>query len=112
MGAACRSWSHRRRLSFGEPDIAETGPGEIFCILRTANLGGYLYGCRSFDGGETWSIPEPTPMYGHPGHLLPLDDGRLLCTYGRRTAPFGIRASLSEDGGRSWLVGEEIVVRG
>ena len=50
-------------------------------------------------------------MYGHPGHLLPLADGRLLCTYGRRKAPFGIRACLSEDAGRSWRDDDEIVIR-
>ena len=113
----CRTWEppvlmvESPGLSFGEPDIAETVPGDLYCILRTTDRGGYLYGCRSLDGGATWSRPEPTPMFGHPGHLLPLQDGRLLCTYGRRTAPFGIRACLSEDGGRSWRVGEEIVVR-
>jgi len=98
-------------LSFGEPHIAEVAEGEIYCILRTIDLGGYLYSCRSRDGGATWSKPEPTPIFGYPGHLLVLNDGRLLCTYGRRTAPFGIRVSLSEDGGRTWQVDREIVVR-
>jgi hypothetical protein len=50
-------------------------------------------------------------MYGHPGQLLKLADGRLLCTYGRRVSPFGIRAALSDDGGRSWLTEEEIIIR-
>ena len=96
---------------FGEPDLAETAPGELYCILRESKISGYLYGCRSTDGGPTWSAPEKTALYGHPGHLLVLADGRLLCTYGRREAPFGIRASLSEDGGRSWKTAEEIVIR-
>jgi hypothetical protein len=101
-------------LYFSEPHIAEVAPGEIYGILRTEpreNLGGYLYGCRSLDGGATWSAPDRTPMFGHPGHLQVLHDGRLLCTYGRRTAPFGIRASLSEDGGRTWQTEREIIVR-
>lgn len=34
--------------------------------------------------------------------LLRLSDGRLLLTYGRRQAPFAIRAMLSADGGKSW----------
>lgn len=93
---------------FGEPDIAEVAPGEIFCILRCGKRV-FLHGCRSADGGRTWSKPEATAMDGHPGHLLILEDGRLLCTFGRRKAPFGIRLSLSEDGGRTW--GEDIVVR-
>ena len=113
----CRTWEsptlmiESPELSFGEPDIAEVGPGEIYCILRTSDRGGYLYNSRSLDRGVTWSKPEPTPMFGHPGHLLVLGDGRLLCTYGLRTAPFGIRASLSEDGGRTWRTDQEIVIR-
>ena len=50
-------------------------------------------------------------MDGHPGHLLVLRDGRLLCSYGRRKEPFGIRACLSDDGGHRWQVKGEIVVR-
>ncbi len=98
-------------LAFIEPDIAEVAPGELYCILRTSKRGGYLYGCRSLDGGYSWSVPEATPIFGHPGHLLVLRDGRLLCTYGRRIAPFGIRACLSEDGGRTWKIDQEIVIR-
>ena len=97
--------------AYGEPDLAEVAAGQLYCILRTATRGGYLQGCRSVDGGAHWSSPEVTPMHGGPGHLLNLDDGRMLCTYGRRIAPFGIRACLSEDGGRTWNIEQEIVIR-
>ena len=50
-------------------------------------------------------------MWGHPAHLLPLDDGRLLCSYGYRRKPFGVRASVSDDGGRSWDIEHEIILR-
>jgi hypothetical protein len=46
---------------------------------------------------------------GNPPTLLRLQDGRVCLVYGYRAAPFGIRARLSEDGGRSW--GEEIHLR-
>jgi len=95
---------------FGEPDLAEVAPGELYCVLR-CGARTFLHGCRSTDGGATWSAPEPTSMDGLPGHLLNLSDGRLVCTYGRRKAPFGIRAALSEDGGRTWQTGEEVVIR-
>ena len=95
---------------FQEPDIAEVAPGEVYCILREDPTG-FLYGCRSLDGGQSWGMPERTAIFGLPGHLLVLRDGRLLCSYGRRDAPFGIRACLSEDGGRSWQTDREIVIR-
>lgn len=95
---------------FGKPDLAEVAPGELYCILRCGQRT-FLHGCRSTDGGRTWSAPEPTSMDGLPGHLLCLRDGRLLCTYGRRKAPFGIRAALSGDGGRTWQTDREIVIR-
>jgi hypothetical protein len=38
-----------------------------------------------------------------------LKDGRLALTYGYRSAPYGIRARLSADAGRSW--GGEIMLR-
>jgi hypothetical protein len=112
----CRSWEppvlifdDPERI-FAEPDIAEVAPGELYCILRCGSRE-YMHGCRSLDGGRSWSTPESTPIDGHPGHLLVLHDGRLLCTYGRRKDPFGIRACLSEDGGRNWQADDEIVVR-
>jgi hypothetical protein len=39
---------------------------------------------------------------GNPPTLTKLQDGRVCLTYGYRAAPFGIRARLSEDGGKSW----------
>ena len=103
--------AHTPEGNLSEPDIAETADGQLCCVLRDSRRTGYLHVCRSTDGGSTWSKPERTLMFGHPGHLLVLSDDRLLCTYGRREAPFGVRACLSEDGGRSWRVEQEIVVR-
>lgn len=95
----------------GEPDLLEVAPEELLCVLRDSRRTGYLHFSRSCDGGRTWSEPQRSPLYGHPGQLLMLRDGRVLCTYGRRSAPFGIRACLSEDGGITWRVDEEIVLR-
>lgn len=38
-----------------------------------------------------------------------LTDGRLLASYGYRIRPYGIRARVSEDDGRSW--GPELILR-
>jgi hypothetical protein len=112
-----RSWSRPavvyddpERL-FGEPDVVEHARDELYVVLRESRVTDYLHGCRSEDGGQTWSPPEKTTMYGYPGQLVKLEDGRILCTYGRRKAPYGIRAALSEDGGRNWLTEQEIIVR-
>ena len=50
--------------------------------------------------GRTWSQPIKTAMWGFPAHLLELRDGRILCTYGYRRKPYGVRASISKDGAR------------
>ena len=115
-GDGCQTWEAPVLLAdtpegiFGEPDIVELASSELYCILRCGQRV-FMHGCRSIDGGRTWSTPEPTTIDGHPGHLTVLQDGRLLCSYGRRKEPFGIRLSLSEDGGRTWQTDREIVVR-
>ena len=72
-------------------------------LLLRENVSRSLWQTRSTDGGVTWAEPAPTGIDGYPAHLLGLPDGRLLCTYGYRKPPFGIRFCLSEDGGRRWL---------
>ena len=112
--AKSRVQERERTGNWNEPHIAEVAPGELVCILRDQINHEYLWLCRSTDNGTTWTAPQTTPMYGHPGHLLVLQDGRLLCTFGRRRSPwatFGVRACLSPDGGRTWDIDREIVVR-
>ena len=38
-------------------------------------------------------------------------NGVLLCTYGYRRKPFGVRCAVSKDGGTSWTGNQEIVIR-
>jgi hypothetical protein len=45
---------------------------------------------------------EVTGRGGNPPTLTLLHDGRLCITYGYRDAPYGIRATLSGDGGLTW----------
>ena len=65
----------------------------------------------SDDGGRTWSHPLRTPIWGYPPHLLKLRDGRILCSYGYRRDPMGIRAVLSADNGKTWDMDNVIILR-
>src|SRR5262249_37176712 len=59
---------------------------------------------------QAWSTQTPsTGERGNPPALIRLRDGRLVLTYGYRSAPFGIRARISADAGKTWS--DEIVLR-
>ncbi len=64
---------------------------------------------ESADGGRTWHFVARVSDWGGPTWLTLLRDGRLLSVYGYRVRPYGIRARVSEDDGRTW--GNEIVLR-
>ena len=59
------------------------------------------------DDGIVWTYPTNIDsggysVFGGPPHLLRLKDGRILCTYGYRKMPMGIRAIISNDNGQTW----------
>ncbi len=67
---------------------------------------------HSPDNGVHWekrSTPVPDAGEGNPAAMLRLADGRVCITYGVRKAPFGMRARMSRDEGRTW--GPEIMLR-
>jgi hypothetical protein len=69
---------------------------------------------RSTDNGASWELlTRPTDttgaFSGNPPSLIKLPDGRLCLTYGTRSPPYGIRARLSSDNGKTWS--PEIVLR-
>ncbi|MEH3105801.1 MAG: sialidase family protein [Sphingomonas fennica] len=64
---------------------------------------------ESLDGGRTWSWLSRVNDWGAPGDLVPMADGRVVCVYGYRLAPQGIRYRVSEDQGRTW--GTEMILR-
>jgi len=94
---------------YHELHAVEAADGGILAQIRNhydANRGWTLQ-TESRDGGRTWSEPRPI-CYGFPSHLLRLRDDRLLMSYGYRRAPYGNRARLSTDHGRTW--GEELII--
>ena len=98
-----------KKRSFGETSIEEAANGDIVAMMRTEPaLGTKMWTAHSTDRGKTWSKATETSLHGHPPHLLTLHDGTMLCTYGYRDEPIGIRAALSRDHGRTWL--EEDIV--
>lgn len=96
-----------------EVSLLEVADNRLLAMTRCHRPGptGYLWQQWSEDGGRTWSQPVETPVWGYPCHLLKLQDGRLLCTYGYRFKPAGIRAVLSGNGGWSWDVQNTRVLR-
>ncbi len=79
-------------------------------ILTAVRYQNWIDLYRSDDDARTWTrVGRPAPDTENPPSLLRLRDGRLVLTYGRRSAPFGIRARLSSDEGKTWSA--EIVLR-
>lgn len=104
------------QMSYNETALIANAEGHVIALMRSAESAdskraGYLYQVTSTDRGKTWSQPVDTGIWGYPAHLLELPDGRLLATYGYRRTPKGIRACLSLDGGKSWDIENEIILR-
>jgi hypothetical protein len=101
-----------QKRSFGETSIERASNGDIVAMMRTEPaLGSKMWTAYSTDRGQSWSKAVETSLHGHPPHLLTLSDGTLLCTYGFRDPPIGIRAALSRDHGRTWLEKDIVSLR-
>ncbi len=90
-----------------EPHLVALRDGTLLGAIRD-DSDHLLVITRSVDDGKSWEAVK-TEFFGLPPHLLELSDGRVLLTYGYRSAPYGVRARVSEDGGRNW--GEEMILR-
>lgn len=99
-----------------EPQIMETAPGRLLCLLRTR--AGCLYQTVSEDGGESWSPPGPTPLTAPESmaRLIRLHSGALLLVWNNVSSTtqrprYPLVAAISVDGGESWgaprLIAEE-----
>lgn len=73
---------------------------------------GFIELYRSTNNGKSWDFagtPVEKTGKGNPGSLTRLRDGRLVLTYGYRAEPFGMRARISENGGKDW--GPDLILR-
>lgn len=97
---------------FHEPHVVERPDGALVGLVRYHGKDGCMRQTVSTDGGRTWSPMAKTPLLGMPPHLVCLPSGQLVCVYGRRRADpgFGEFAVISDDGGRTWDVANEIVL--
>jgi hypothetical protein len=88
---------------YHEPHAVETDflPGRIVVMIREEEHN-IMMQSESTDGGRTWTTAHSTGIWGCPPHLLRLRDGRLVAVYGYRREPFGERACISINGGRTW----------
>jgi len=98
-------------VGLGETSLVQAGNGDLIAMMRAEPVREHphLHLTRSRDAGRTWSPPVNTGISGHPPHLLQLSGGELLCTYGYRLDPMGIRAVVSRDCGHTWS--DPIVLR-
>jgi len=116
--AAARTWLHADTLR-GE-NATETTPvvtadGTLLAALRTRG-DQHLELFASDDHGRTWTERGAVSgAHQHPGHLLRLEDGRLLFACGVRTPQnsfVGIDVRLSADGGASWSDARRLAASG
>jgi hypothetical protein len=94
------------------PSTVRLGPMHLLSTVRVQEGKRWIDAWRSSDEGVHWDYagrPVADTGTGNPPSLIKLKDGRLCLTYGYRAKPFGIRAVLSADQGRTW--GKEIVLR-
>jgi len=108
-----------RVVNYHEPHVVEAEDGRLIGMIRFQHEGAddpaknhinfCMFQTESDDRGRTWTKARPTGVYGSPPHLLRHSSGRIVCVYGYRQAPFGQRAMISEDGGKTWETG--LIVR-
>lgn len=91
------------------PATVRLAPEKLLSLVRysASSEKNWIDAYTSGDNGVTWKflnrpVEDTGGHHGSPPSLIRLKDGRLCLTYGYRSAPYGIRARLSSDGGRTW----------
>ncbi len=100
------TWGRHRVIldaDHNETDLLVLKNGDLLAACRT-RTDQHLELARSQDGGQSWEAcgALTLPMQ-HPGHLLQLDDDRILLHYGvRNQGGLGVACRFSADGGVTW----------
>ncbi len=98
-----------------EPHAVLLDDGTILAHFRVQNSDESIfttYQSASADNGKTWTKPvRILPLKGGaPPHILKHSSGALVCTYGYREYPYGIKAMFSFDRGKTWDCGYDIYI--
>ena len=95
-----------------EPHVVELRNGKLIAMVRhePQDRNCYLLQSESNDGGKTWTPLHQTNIWGYPPHLIELDNGWLVVAYGYRKDPYGERACISRDEGKTWEIDNEIIL--
>lgn len=99
--------------NYHEPHVVELPSGKLIGAIRIQNSGEAkledlglvnfsIAMTESTDGGRTWTPAQPLPFHGSPPHLMRHSSGVLVMVYGYRLEPYGQRAALSYDEGKTW----------
>ncbi len=95
----------------GEPHMVELASGKIIALFRNEPKDRskcFLLQADSNDGGRTWSPLRSTGIWGYPPHLIQLKNGWVLVVYGHRQQPFGQKACISRDEGKTWDTANQV----
>lgn len=102
-------------IPLNEPHLVELKSGKLLAMFRNEPKDPdkcYLLQSESADGGKTWSPVHSTGIWGYPPHLIQLRNGWVLVVYGYRRQPFGEKACISRDEGRTWDTENDITLTG
>ena len=93
-----------------EPYVIQLQDGTYLAAYRNQDGADMTVYISRSENGKKWTTPtEIEGILGGPPHLLELDNGAILLTYGYRVSPkCGIRGALSYDSGLTW--DEEFVI--
>jgi len=90
------------------PSSVRLSPTRILTtIRRKEGAEHFIDAWTTDDNGAHWAflnrpVPSTGGSVGNPPSMIKLRDGRLVLTYGYRSAPYGIRARISHDQGQTW----------
>ncbi len=118
-----RSWSQWVRVHESDDDLyyfdlRATGlpDGRLLAVYWTHDMekdeGVNVHTAWSSDQGETWTAPQDAGFWGQVTDIASLQSGRVLAVTNHRREPLGIRAVLSEDGGKRFAEDEHVEVWG